>query len=288
MTLTSLCRVAFHADPMGLEHDGTNIRAQSSPRRILACGSIAFGGFATLATVMILLIVIPVVSSITDISAFPTTIKEEPVRPGDAAKQFGYCPAQPSVFSAPLRWGSKPDTADHICCKQHRYAEYAGYWLTTSIPRELPTGQTITFYDPSTGLPLFIAPVGRSYAAFFSESVDHGWPSFRDEEVVAENVRSLPGGETVSINGTRAPLPPDRPNPAARCRPCPRPVPSHIMSSLGLAAAACRSQISDTICQTARETDTASTLSASRATLQTPPPRRVHGGSSAKRCQCDP
>ena len=30
----------------------------------------------------------------------------------------------------------------------------------------------------------------------------HGWPSFRDEEVVWENVRTLKDGETVSITGT--------------------------------------------------------------------------------------
>ena len=29
-----------------------------------------------------------------------------------------------------------------------------------------------------------------------------GWPSFRDEEVIWENVRSLHDGETVSIDGT--------------------------------------------------------------------------------------
>ena len=30
----------------------------------------------------------------------------------------------------------------------------------------------------------------------------HGWPSFRDEEVVWENVRCLPDGEAVSLAGT--------------------------------------------------------------------------------------
>ena len=35
-----------------------------------------------------------------------------------------------------------------------------------------------------------------------NESKKHGWPSFRDEEVVWENTRVLPGGETVSVDGT--------------------------------------------------------------------------------------
>ena len=124
--------------------------------------------------------------------------------PGSAKAKFGFCPTRPSIFSAPLRWSSAPDTADHICCNQHRLAEYFGYWESTPFPRTLPEGTSqITFYDVSSGLPLFVAPVGRSYAAFIAESKHHGWPSFRDEEVVAANVRVLPGGETVSVNGTQ-------------------------------------------------------------------------------------
>ena len=34
------------------------------------------------------------------------------------------------------------------------------------------------------------------------ESKSHGWPSFRDEEVVWENMRCLPNGESVSVDGT--------------------------------------------------------------------------------------
>ena len=45
-------------------------------------------------------------------------------------------------------------------------------------------------------------PVGRSWQDFYEESTHHGWPSFRDEETIFENVRVLPGGETVSVNKT--------------------------------------------------------------------------------------
>ena len=34
-----------------------------------------------------------------------------------------------------------------------------------------------------TGKPLFIAPRGRTFEDFKKESLNHGWPSFRDEEV---------------------------------------------------------------------------------------------------------
>ena len=37
---------------------------------------------------------------------------------------------------------------------------------------------------------------------FLDESRSHGWPSFRDQEVVWENVRCLPNGESVSLAGT--------------------------------------------------------------------------------------
>ena len=66
----------------------------------------------------------------------------------------------------------------------------------------LDEGVEFTYYDSVTGAPLFIAPRGRSMEKFMSESRKHGWPSFRDEEVVWENVRVLNDGETVSITGT--------------------------------------------------------------------------------------
>lgn len=60
----------------------------------------------------------------------------------------------------------------------------------------------ITFYDSNTGKPLFIAPRGRNMEEFLVESRAHGWPSFRDCEVVWDSVRVLPDGETVSVDGT--------------------------------------------------------------------------------------
>ena len=37
---------------------------------------------------------------------------------------------------------------------------------------------------------------------FLLESKMHGWPSFRDSEVVWDHVRVLLDGETVSVDGT--------------------------------------------------------------------------------------
>ena len=60
----------------------------------------------------------------------------------------------------------------------------------------------INFYDSVSGKLLFVAPRGRTAAEFLAESKAHGWPSFRNEEVVAETVRVLDNGETVSTGGT--------------------------------------------------------------------------------------
>lgn len=105
-----------------------------------------------------------------------------------------------------LRWGCEWNTADRICNFNRHYAEPAGYWETTSflsdVSEALRQGEEITFYDSNTGKPLFVAPKGRSFEEFVKESHAHGWPSFRDSEVNWDNVRCLPNGETVSIDGT--------------------------------------------------------------------------------------
>lgn len=107
----------------------------------------------------------------------------------------------------PLRWSSDWATADRISCFNRHWAEYAGYWESTSFFEEegreekRKPGTTI-FYDSVTSEPLFQAPVGRSWADFVHESVKHGWPSFRDAEVISDRLRVLSDGETVSLDGT--------------------------------------------------------------------------------------
>jgi len=100
-----------------------------------------------------------------------------------------------------LRWGCDRSTADNICCFNRHFAEYAGYWESTSFLKEANKTRTV-FRDPVTGKPLFVAPVGRSWDDFVAESRAHGWPSFRSREVVWESVRVLPDGECVSVDGT--------------------------------------------------------------------------------------
>jgi len=88
---------------------------------------------------------------------------------------------------SPLRWGCDEKVADRICNFNRHYAEYSGYWERTAFMQAASlaaeSGSKITFYDSNTGKPLFYAPVIRSWKDFMEESRNHGWPSFRDDEV---------------------------------------------------------------------------------------------------------
>ena len=105
-----------------------------------------------------------------------------------------------------LRWSCDAQLADRICNFNRHGAERLGYFLGTPFAdeakKEYEAKGEVTFYDSNTGKPLFVAPKGRSFEKFLFESASHGWPSFRDDEVVWENVRCLPDGETISVDGT--------------------------------------------------------------------------------------
>lgn len=103
-----------------------------------------------------------------------------------------------------LKWNVDRANADKICCFNRHYAEYSGYFESEGVTwlSEVNREKETTYYDSVSGKPLFIAPRGRTFDEFLRESRAHGWPSFRDEEVVWENVRCLKNGETVSLVGT--------------------------------------------------------------------------------------
>ena len=101
-----------------------------------------------------------------------------------------------------LRWGCDFETADRISNFNRHYAEHAGYWQTTKYLEEVSKTEPTKYYDSVTGAHLFTAPVGRTMEAYLMESMSHGWPSFRDEEVNWDHVRCLPDGECVSTTGT--------------------------------------------------------------------------------------
>ena len=77
------------------------------------------------------------------------------------------------------------------------YAERRGSY--SHVYSQLDSSGVTTFYDSVCGIPLFRAPVGRSFAEWQAESVNHGWPSFRKEETFTENVIILSSGEMRSM-----------------------------------------------------------------------------------------
>lgn len=106
-----------------------------------------------------------------------------------------------------LRFGVSRKVADRISSYNRMFAEYGGYFEETSfrnvVMSQAAKTEPVTFYDSVTGKALFRAPIGRSAEDFLKESSIHGWPSFRDQEVVWDNVRVLRNsGETVSLAGT--------------------------------------------------------------------------------------
>mmetsp|Transcript_807 Transcript_807/g.1170 ORF Transcript_807/g.1170 Transcript_807/m.1170 type:complete len:239 (-) Transcript_807:73-789(-) len=140
------------------------------------------------------------------------------------------------MTSSSLLYGTTPHipTWEHICCEvpQH-YAEPRGFQEREGIDffgrlenmqQAMETGQgsvadaagvdslsgihlqwneatatyEFVFYDSQCGLPIYIAPRGRTYAVWKKESIDHGWPSFRDEEVIMSNIGVIAGGEVVT------------------------------------------------------------------------------------------
>jgi hypothetical protein len=57
---------------------------------------------------------------------------------------------------------------------------------------------TTTFYDPVCGIPLLTAPQNRSFAEWRAETDEHGWPSFRFNEIVNNNIVVDPDSGAVS------------------------------------------------------------------------------------------
>eukprot|EP00977_Amphora_coffeiformis_P002531 scaffold473_cov156-Amphora_coffeaeformis.AAC.13 len=121
----------------------------------------------------------------------------------DIMRQKGHGTSEKPVQSD-LLYGVDTKLADKICNFNRHFAEMGGYFRSTSWEDQVMQAEgPLTYYDSVTGKPLFVAPINRSKEDFLAESRVHGWPSFRDDEVVWENVRVLRNsGETVSVDGT--------------------------------------------------------------------------------------
>ena len=119
-----------------------------------------------------------------------------------------------SPVQANLRWNVDGKKADQITNYNRRFAEFAGYWKETDFLKEVSREGPTTYYDSVTGKPLFVAPIGRTMDQFLAESNVHGWPSFRDAEVVWENTR---GTHAQTCPCSRQPVRPPDPGAPHAC-----------------------------------------------------------------------
>ena len=111
------------------------------------------------------------------------------------SRDFGTCPFP---VQKNLRFDIDKELANMICCRNREYAEEKDYFVPFLDKHEEEMSH---FYDSVTGKLLF--SLKRSWSEFIEESKEHGWPSFRDEDVNWDNVRILEEtGETVSTDGT--------------------------------------------------------------------------------------
>jgi len=81
--------------------------------------------------------------------------------------------------------------ATAVCCDRRLQAlaeprfTYEAVGLFSQLDKT--TGVT-TFYDSVCGIPVFRAPVNRTLEEFQADTKEHGWPSFRTAEIIAENI----------------------------------------------------------------------------------------------------
>lgn len=108
----------------------------------------------------------------------------------------------------PLRFGCSfaGDLADAVCCHDADLNEPIGFFGRVGRPSglfaQVDSFGVTTFYDSVCGKPLFRAPVNRSFAEWKAETGRHGWPSFRAEEIIQENLKMDSGGAVRSVCGT--------------------------------------------------------------------------------------
>eukprot|EP00049_Salpingoeca_infusionum_P002241 m.55106 g.55106 ORF g.55106 m.55106 type:complete len:400 (+) comp11466_c0_seq1:337-1536(+) len=106
----------------------------------------------------------------------------------------------------PLPALAKETLTEAVCCDSYfaPFAEPPNFFALPSIDMfsRLSKTQVNTFYDPVCGVPVFRAPVNRSFQDFEADTREHTWPSFREGEVT-EHVTVRDDGTVVSSCGTK-------------------------------------------------------------------------------------
>jgi len=124
-------------------------------------------------------------------------------KPGQPSAQYDTCkgPVQSNLkfgvsgrltATVPVPVDANETLAESVCCDS-RVKPFAEPQFLFEAPdiqlfSKLDANAVNTFYDTVCGIPLFRAPLNRSFAEFQADTQEHGWPSFRLAEVVSENV----------------------------------------------------------------------------------------------------
>jgi len=82
--------------------------------------------------------------------------------------------------------------AESVCCDSRNQDRAEPQYLfeapDISLFERIDSSKVTTFYDSVCGIPLFKAPVNRTFDAWKAETNEHGWPSFRTPEIFSKNV----------------------------------------------------------------------------------------------------
>lgn len=106
----------------------------------------------------------------------------------------------------PVNVNATESLATAICCDSRTkvFAEPRFLFQNPFVNffQNLNADSVTTFYDSVCGLPIFRAPIGRTMSEFQADTTEHGWPSFREKEIIAENVITDKNGFVYSKCGT--------------------------------------------------------------------------------------
>jgi hypothetical protein len=111
--------------------------------------------------------------------------------------------AQPAEVPVPV--DPTESLAEAICCdpRTRPYAEPQFFFRRPEIALFSHVSEHATFYDSVCGIPLFNVPKNRTWADFVAETQEHGWPSFRESELVPGSIVVSPtDGDVYSSCGT--------------------------------------------------------------------------------------
>jgi len=143
------------------------------------------------------------IKSIAARAASKPALKQTSVTTSRPPKEYDTCNAgvqsnlryNISMFTTPdgvpVNVSSTESLATAICCDKRTkvFAEPRSLYEVVSLFKEMRKNDgPTTFYDSVSGEPLFIAPRGRTQEDFENDTTEHGWPSFRPDELIKSNV----------------------------------------------------------------------------------------------------